>query len=127
MKGKEIFEEIKSVISGKTLDAVLPPLVFIFAHQSLGLNAALILSLGLAVLLAVIRFLRKQNWKYALGGLGGVVLVSGLVYLTRDAANYFIGSLISSAFLFLIALASLLIGKPLVVWASHLSRGWSLD
>ncbi len=127
MQGKEILEEIKSVISGKTLDAVLPPLVFVFAHQSLGLNTALILSLGLAVLLAVIRFLHKQTWKYALGGLGGVVLASGLVYLTRDAANYFIGSLISSAFLFLIALVSLLIGKPLAIWASHLSRGWSLD
>ena len=127
MQGKEILEEIKSVISGKTLDAVLPPLVFVVAHQSLDLTTALILSLGLAVLLAVIRFLRKQTWKYALGGLGGVVLASGLVYLTRDAANYFIGSVISSAFLFFIALASLLIGKPLAVWASHLSRGWSLD
>ena len=127
MQGKEILEEIKSVISGKTLDAVLPPLVFVFANQSLSLNVALILSLGLTVLLAVIRLLRKQTWKYALGGLGGVVLASGLVYLTRDAVNYFIGSVISSAFLFLIALISLLIGKPLAVWASHLSRGWSLD
>lgn len=128
VKRKEIIEEIKSVISGKTLDAILPPLFFALMHSITSLNLAVIASLVLASLLAVIRLLRKQDWKYAFGGLVGVILVSGLVYITRNPALYFIGPVISSGLLLLsLTLISLLIGKPLAAWANHLSRGWPLE
>jgi hypothetical protein len=113
VKRKEIIEEIKSVISGKTLDAIFPPLFFALMHSIIGLDLAVIASLVLASLLAVIRLLRKQNWKYAFGGLVGVILVSGLVFITRNPSLYFIGPVISSGLLLGLTLISLLIGKPL--------------
>ncbi len=126
VKRKEIIEEIHSVISGKTLDAIFPPLLFVLINSILGLDLAVIASMALAIMLTVIRLIRKQNWKYASGGLVGVVLASGLAYLTRNPALYFIGPVVSSAVLLFLALMSLLIGKPLAAWASHLSRGWPL-
>ena len=126
-KGKEIIEELKSVVTGKTLDALLPPLLFVVVNGVFGLDIAVIAALGLALVLGVIRLARRQTWQYALGGLLGVALASGLAYLTRSAASYFIPAIISSALLLLLALASLLIGKPMAAWASHLTRGWPLD
>ncbi len=124
---KELFEEFKTVTSGKTFDALLPPLVFLLVNSFLGLNPAVILSLGLAALLGTIRLLRNQTWYYALGGLLAVAAASGLAILTRSATGYFIPSLISSTFLLLLAAGSLLAGKPLAAWASHLTRGWPLE
>jgi hypothetical protein len=126
-KHKEIFEELKSVVTGKTLDALLPPLVFVIVNGLAGLDQAIVFALGLAVLLSLIRLLRKQTWHYALGGLFGVALASGFAYLTRSATSYFIPAIISSALLLLLALVSLLAGKPLAAWASHLTRGWPLS
>jgi len=127
VKRKEIIEEINSVISGKTLDAIFPPLFFVLFNSIANLNVAVMASLFLALILVVIRFFRKQNWKYALGGFVGVALAAGLAYLTRNPVLYFVGPVISSALLLCLALLSLLMGKPLAVWASHLSRGWPLE
>jgi hypothetical protein len=127
VKRKEIKEEIQSVISGKTLDAIFPPLFFVLMNSLAGLDLAIIASLVLAVVLTVLRLARKQNWKYAVGGLVGVVLASGLAYLTRNPALYFIGPVISSGLLLCLTIASLIVDKPLAAWASHLSRGWPLE
>lgn len=124
---KEIQEEVQSVISGKTIDAMFPPLIFVLMNTYAGLDVAVVVSLCIAIILTVIRVTHQQNWKYALGGMAGVILASGLAYLTKNAANYFIGSVLSSAFLFLAAIGSLFISKPMAAWASHLSRGWPLD
>ena len=124
---QEIWEELKSVLSGKTIDALLPPIVFVIVNALFGLDAAVISALGLAVVLGVIRLIRKQSLGYALGGLLGVGLAAGLALLTREAASYFIPAIITSALLVLAAAISSLIGKPLAAWVSHLTRGWPLE
>ncbi len=129
MKAKieEILEELKSVVSGKTSDALFPPLIFVIVNGIFGLDGAVLAALGFALLLGVSRIARKQTWLYALGGFLGVTLAAGLAYLTRSAASYFIPAIISSVLLVLIALVSILAGKPIAAWASHLTRGWPLD
>ena len=126
MQGKEIIEEFKTVVSGRTFDALLPPILFVAANSAFGLNPAVLLSLGFALSLGITRMLRRQNWKYALGGFAAVSFASGLAYLTRTAAGYFLPAIAGSAGLALLSLASLAAGKPLAVWASHLTRGWPL-
>jgi hypothetical protein len=123
---QEIWEELKSVLSGKTIDALIPPIVFVIVNGLFGLEAAVISALALAVLLGIFRLIRKQSWVYALGGLLGVGLAAGLALLTQQAASYFIPAMISSALFVLAALVSNLIGKPLAAWVSHLTRGWPL-
>jgi hypothetical protein len=126
MNRREIIEELQQVLSGKTLDAVLPPICFIVINQLTTLNRAIVLSLAVALGLAGLRVMKKQAWQYAALGLAGVLFASGLSYLTQNATSYFLGSLISSAGLLLLTIISLLVGKPLAAWMSHLSRGWPL-
>jgi len=126
-KSSEIWEELKSVLSGKTFDTLLPPIVFAIANGIFGLQTAVFVALGFAVLLGLIRVLRKEKWHYALGGLLAVSLAAGLALLTQNAASYFIPGMISSGLLVLGAVLSTIFGKPLAAWASHLTRGWPLD
>jgi len=125
-KTQEIGEELKSVISGRTVDTLLPPIVFVVVNAIFNLEAAVIAAVGLAILLAGIRLLRRQSWGYALGGLLAVGLAAGLALLTRNAASYFLPAIVSSALLALVTLVSLILGKPLAAWLSHLTRGWPL-
>jgi hypothetical protein len=123
----EIWEELKSVLSGKTFDTLLPPIIFVIVNAIFGLEIAVIVALGSAALLGVIRLVRKEKWHYALAGFLGVGLAAGLAYLTQSAASYFIPAIISSGLLILGAIISNIIGKPLAAWTSHLTRGWQLD
>ncbi|MBV1758439.1 MAG: DUF3159 domain-containing protein [Dethiosulfatibacter sp.] len=126
-KRKEIFEELRSVISGKTLDAILPPLAFVIVNGVFGLEVAIVSAIILAMLLGLSRLMRKQTWLYVFGGLAGVLLAAGLAYLTSNPANFFIGSIVSSTLVLIVAVISLIAGKPMAAWVSHLSRGWPLE
>lgn len=123
----EILEELRLVVSGKTLDALVPPLIFVITNSLQGLVPAVALAMGIALLLSLIRVVRRQPIKYALGGLGGVAVASAFALFAGRAENYFIPKIIGSAFMALLSLVSLIAGKPLAAWASHLSRGWPID
>jgi len=127
MNKEEILEELRSTISGKTFDALLPPILFAIINALFDLTLATGAAFVIAAFLGIFRFIKKQNWFYALGGFLAVSLAAGFAYFTGSAANYFVGSLVNSAFLFLVTLLSLLIGKPIAAWLSHITRGWPLD
>lgn len=120
----EILEELRQVVTGKTLDALLPPLIFVMTNGFAGLTAAASLAVAVALLTGLIRLLRKQTLKYALGGLGGVLLASAFALFAGRAENFFLPKIISSAALALACLISLIARRPLAALASHLSRGW---
>ena len=124
---QEIMDELKSVISGKTFDAVLPPLIFVLTNNIFNINIAAILALGLAALIALRRFFKSENWFYALGGFLGTGLAAGLALISRTATGYFIPGIITSILILIIAIISLVLQKPLAAWASHLTRGWPLE
>lgn len=126
-KGKEILEELRLVVSGKTVDALLPPLVFAMTNGPLGLHRAVAAALGLSLLLGIRRLLKRQKVAYALGGFLVVGAASGLALFTRNAASYFLSAALTSGTLLTACLVSLLLDKPLAAWVSHLSRGWPLD
>lgn len=127
MQLQELVEEFRSVVSGKTLDAILPPLVFVVLYTAVSLSAAVLGSMGLAVALNLNRIRRGQLWYYALGGLVGAAMASLLALVTQSAANYFLPGLVSSALLFAVAAGSMVAGRPMIAWVSHLTRGWPLD
>lgn len=127
MNKQEILEELRSTLSGRTFDALLPPILFALINAFFDLTIATLGAFLIAAFLGIFRFFKKQNWYYALGGFLAVSFAAGFAYFTGSAANYFLGSLISSAFMFLVAFVSLVIGKPLAAWLSHLTRGWPLS
>lgn len=127
VKGKEILEELKSVLSGKTLDAILPPLAFVIVNGIFNLQVAVFSAILLSLVQGLIRLARKQSWLYAFAGLIGVLFASGIAYLTSNPTNFFIGAIVSSSLVLAAAIVSLIAGKPMAAWVSHLSRGWPLE
>lgn len=126
-KINEILGELKTVISGSTVDAILPPLLFLIINNIFGITGAVVSALILSLILGIKRIMKKESWKYALSGFIIVSLAAGLALITKNASNYFIGGAVGSGVFFLLAVISLIIGKPMAAYASHLSRGWPLD
>lgn len=124
---KDTLEEFRQFMSGKTIDTIIPPIIYVIGNNLFGLKIGVILALSVAFIFALIRLLKKENILYALGGVGGVALASGFALIADNAANYFLPKIIGSGALFLISALSVLIGKPLAAVLSHVSRGWSLD
>ena len=124
---KDIRDELKRFLSGKTIDTIVPPIIYIIGNNLFGLKVGVIAALSTAFIFTVFRLLKKQNILYALGGIVGVALASGFALIAGNAANYFLPKILGSGALFLIATISLFIGKPLAAILSHVSRGWQLD
>jgi len=124
---KEILEELTSVLSSKTLDALLPSLVFVIVQSIYSLELSLWIALSISFGFFVFRVWQKQTWTYALGGLLGVLLASIFSLIANNASNYFLPGIINNAFVLLIAIISLIIDKPLAAYASHLTRGWDIQ
>jgi hypothetical protein len=124
---KDIGDELKQFISGKSMDVVIPPILYLVGNNLFGLKEGIILALSLAIILGIFRFFKKESILYALGGIGGVALASGLALIADNAANYFLPKIISSGAFFLVAIISVLIGKPLAAILSNVSRGWEFD
>src|SRR6056297_2232475 len=125
-KKEDILEELHSIFLNKTFDALLPPLIYAVSNSIFGLQTAVILAVTTALINFSRRIIKKENWKYSLAGLIGVIFASSFAYLSNNASNYFIPALTSSTLFLLASVITVLIGKPLAAWASHLSRGWPL-
>jgi len=126
----EIIEELRSVFGGRgarILDSLLPVFTFLLLNSFTELDTALLASIGMAVLLAVVRLIRREHLFYALGGLGAVGLAASLVYLTDSAAGFFLPGLISGGATILLCIGSVILRKPLVAWTSYLTRRWPLE
>lgn len=121
---KNIVDEVKQFATGKTVDALLPPIAYIIGNSVFGLKTAILLAISLALVLSVVRRAKNQSILYALGGMVGVIIASGFALVSDNAASYSLPKVISSGFLFFLSLISLLLGRPLAALISHLARGW---
>ena len=55
IKGSEIIEELKTVLSSKTIDAILPPLFFVIINRIVSLDAAAIAAISVAIIIGIIK------------------------------------------------------------------------
>jgi len=129
VKAREILEELRMVLTGRSslLDTLLPPLLFVLLNVIWGVQVAIWTSLGIAVLIAVYRLLKRQSLLYALGGAGGVALAAAAAFLLGRAEGFFLPTIISGAVTFLLCLVSVLVGRPVVALTSHVARRWPLN
>ena len=123
---REILEELNSVLKGKTLDALLPPLLFVLVQSRTTLINAVIFALGLSLGIGLYRLFKRQAIAYAFGGLVTVLIASAFALFANNASNYYLPGILSTTFLFIVMLISVLIDKPLAAFVSHLTRGWTL-
>ena len=124
---KEIGEELKSILQGKTIDAILPPFIYVIVNGFFGLGIAAGSALAASLVLVTLRLKSRKNWKYAFAGFMGVVIAAGFAIISGTAANYYLPKLFTSIGLIVITVVSLILKKPLAAWLSHLSRGWELE
>ena len=122
-----IKEELMRIYSSKTLDALLPPIVFVLSQNRVGIKIGLIAALSLSLLIAGYRTIKGQKLIYAAAGILGVTLAGGYAYYMGNAQSYFLPKLITSGLGVIATFLSLIFGKPLAAYLSHLSRGWPIN
>ncbi len=126
-KVKEILNQLKLVIKPKTVDALLPAVIFTITSSRFSLFYSALAAVLSALILIVVRAMNKADIKYSLGGLAIVTLAAGLAYFSDNAANYYLPSIVNNSLIFVFALISIIVKKPLAALTSHLSRGWDLN
>ena len=58
---KDIKDELKQFLSGKTVDALIPPIVYVLVNNLVGLKNAVIAALSIAVILALFRLFKNNK------------------------------------------------------------------
>ena len=127
-KLRELWEEFRAIFAGRSnlVDSVIPPLLFLIVNPLLGFNYAVWGSLLVSVLLSLFRLSRGQPLKFALGGLGGAILAILAARVLNRAEAYFLPGVITGILTALICGVSVVAGRPLVAWTSHIVRRWPL-
>ena len=128
-KSEELIEELRQVVLGESnlVDTVIPTIVFLVVNGVFGFQYAMWVSLLLAVVIGAIRWRRGQSLQFALGGIGSVLLAIVLSHIVGRQEGYFLPAIANGALVFIVTLASVLVGRPLVAWTSHFARRWPLD
>lgn len=124
---KEVYEELILVLKGRTLDTLIPPILFAIALGIFGLEIALIIAVSIALIILGFRAYKKEEIKYAFFGVIAVSIAALFSYLNQNPVTYFIPDIIGSGLSVVIAVFSLIIKKPMAAYLSHLTRGWPLD
>jgi hypothetical protein len=126
---RELVEEFQLVVAGRNnlLDSVIPPLVFFIVDAFLGLRYAIIGAIIIAGLTTLIRLSRRQSIAYALGGAAGVGIAVAFAWFFGGDQGFFLPALITGLLTVVVAVVSVIVGKPMVAWTSFLARGWTLQ
>lgn len=124
---REIIEELQSVLKGKTLDALIPPLVFVVLQSRVTLWVAVLAALLVSGGFAVLRHSKKQTSGYALGGLVSIVLAGGFALYANNASDYFLPGILSNSAITLGLIILMIMDRPIAAYLSHLTRGWKLE
>ena len=127
-KLRELVQEFRTVFAGRSnlADSVIPPIVFLIGNPLLGFNYAVWGSLLISLLVCLLRLTQRQPLRYALGGLGGVVLAILAVRVLDRAEAYYLPGVITGMLTAVICGVSVVVRRPLVAWTSHIVRRWPL-
>ena len=104
-------------ISGLVYSSV-PVLVFVLVNSIVNLQAAIWSSVGSAVLITVLRIVRKQPLQPAISGFFGVAIAAFIAYRTGSAKGFFLFGIWASLIYGSVFLASVVVRWPLVgvIW-----------
>lgn len=113
--------------------ASLPTFAYVIVNAIAGLDAAVVISVGVSVGLIVFRLSRRQPIQPAVSGLLGVVVAALIAYYTGSAEDYFLPGIWLSLAMAAVFSVSLLVRRPLVgvMWNLLRSAGpdpaWRAD
>jgi len=126
---KDIYDELRKIVFSRPgmTDLVLPPMVFLIMNLAAGFYTALLVSIFMTTGFIIYRWIRKESVKRSLEGLIVTLIAFGLVFLLKREEGIFLPSMLTGAVTIILALLSIAAKRPLVAWASFMSRGWPLD
>lgn len=111
--------------------SALPVVAFVVANSAGGLRVAVIAALAVAIGIGVERLVRKESMQPAIGGVFGVAVAAGIVWLTGSAKDYFLIGIWASLAGAVLFVLSVLVRWPLagVIWNVATGKGnlWRAD
>ncbi|MGQ0837926.1 DUF3159 domain-containing protein [Actinokineospora sp.] len=117
-------------ISGLIYSSV-PVVVFVLANAFFGLTIGIWSALGSAVLITVLRIVRKEPLQPAISGFFGVGIAAFIAYQTGSAKGFFLFGIWTSLVYGGVFLASILVRRPLVgvIWSllNGSGQSWRTD
>jgi hypothetical protein len=98
------------------LETSVPAVAFVVAYVASGsdTNAAAIVAVGLALVLAVLRLVRRESPRHALSGLVGVGFAAFIATRSGRAEDFFLPGLLANAAYALAFIISIAVRRPLV-------------
>jgi len=124
---KDLINEIVVFLKSKTIDSLIPPVLFVGLNSMFNLTIAIVCSIAFSLSILIYRIVRKENLMYALIGFAMLSFASLLAVLTNNPNSYFLPDLLTNVILVLLSTFLLIIKKPLAAYASHLTRAWPLE
>ncbi|MEO8106913.1 MAG: DUF3159 domain-containing protein [Actinomycetes bacterium] len=110
--------DLKDALGGKlgVAESGLPSAVFIIVFTVNGqvLAPALWAALATAAVMTVVRIIKRESLKYALGGMFAVALSAFIASRTGNAANFYLPGLIWQGGYAIVYLTSIVVGWPLI-------------
>lgn len=117
-------------VSGLIYSSV-PVLVFVLANALFGLTVGIWSAIGVAVLITVLRVVRKEALQPAISGFFGVAIAAFIANQTGSAKGFFLLGIWTSLVYGGVFLLSVLVRRPLVgvIWSllNGLGQGWRQD
>ncbi|WP_313549116.1 DUF3159 domain-containing protein [Corynebacterium sp.] len=100
------------------VSTTLPILVLVPVNSRWGLGPALIAALSVALLILVLRIIRKETIQPAISGFLGVAFCAAIAWFTGDAKGYFLYGIWASLVFAVVAFATVLFKWPAVgvIW-----------
>ncbi len=126
----ELQEELRTVLFGRGagfLDALLPLVIYLLASRLFDLGTGIWASVGIALLLFIIRLYKRQSMFYTLAGLVSVLIAAAAGYFSGEEGGFFIPGLFSGILTIAFCFGSVLIKRPIAAYSSHLARRWPLE
>lgn len=111
-------------VSALVVGAV-PTFAYVIANAIAGLDAAVVVAVGISIGLIVLRKVRKESIQPAVSGLLGVAIASLIAFYTGSAEGYFLPNIWMSLAMAVVFAVSILVRRPLVgvLWNALTSAG----
>jgi hypothetical protein len=96
------------------VDATLPTLAFIVANAVQGLRTGIWAALGAAVLIFLLRLVRRESVQQAMSGLFAVGIAVAIAAASGQARDFFVFGILRNAAIGVVLLGSIAVRRPLI-------------
>ncbi|GHJ09422.1 membrane protein [Micromonospora humidisoli] len=109
------------------VESSIPVVVFVLANVVGELRPAVIASVGVAVLIAVVRLVQRRPVRHAVNGLFGIAIGAAIAWRTGDERDFYLPGILYGIGYGIALLLSAVIRQPLVgwIWSVLVAKGRS--